>query len=153
MASVNPDFSEMLSAFSAEGVEYLLVGAYALAVHGLPRATGDLDLWVGTAGENPQRVRRALKRFGAPLDQLTLADLKQPDVVFQVGVAPRRIDVMTSIDGVGFAEAWGRRFEAGLDGLTVHVISREDLIRNKKAAGRPQDVADVAWLESHQPRR
>jgi len=150
---VNPDFSEMLSAFSAEGVEFLLVGAYALAVHGLPRATGDLDLWVGTAGENPQRVRRALRRFGAPLDQLTPTDLKQPDVVFQIGVAPRRIDVMTSIDGVGFAEAWDRRFEAKLEGLTVHVISRDDLIRNKKAAGRPQDVADVAWLEGQRPRR
>jgi hypothetical protein len=150
---VNPDFSEMLSAFSAEGVEFLLVGAYALAVHGLPRATGDLDLWVGTAGENPRRVRRALKRFGAALDQLTLKDLTQPDVVFQIGVAPRRIDVMTSIDGVAFAEAWDRRFEAKLEGLTVPVISRDDLIRNKKAAGRPQDVADVVWLESQRSRR
>ena len=150
---MNPDFSEMLSAFSAEGVEFLLVGAYALAVHGLPRATGDLDLWVGTAGKNPQRVRRALRRFGAPLDQLTLKDLTQPDVVFQIGVAPRRIDVMTSIDGVAFAEAWDRRLEAKLEGFTVHVISRADLIRNKKAAGRPQDVADVAWLESRRRRR
>jgi Nucleotidyl transferase AbiEii toxin, Type IV TA system len=150
---VNPDFSEMLSAFSAEGVEFLLVGAYALAVHGLPRATGDLDLWVGTAGENPQRVRRALKRFGAPLEQLSAKNLTQPDVVFQIGVAPRRIDVMTSIDGVAFVEAWDRRFEARVEGLTVPVISRDDLIRNKKAAGRPQDVADVAWLESQRPGR
>ena len=150
---MNPDFSEMLSAFSAEGVEYLLVGAYALAVHGLPRATGDLDLWVGTAGENPKRVRRALERFGAPLDQLTLKDLTQRDVVFQIGVAPRRIDVMTSVDGVEFAQAWRRRLDTRLEGLTVHVISRDDLIRNKKAAGRPQDLADVVWLEGRQEKR
>jgi hypothetical protein len=150
---VNPDFSEMLSAFFAEGVEYLLVGAYALAVHGLPRATGDLDVWVGATGGNPKRVRRALERFGAPLDQLTLKDLKQRDVVFQIGVAPSRIDVMTSVDGVEFAEAWGRRLDTKLEGLTVHVISRDDLIRNKKAAGRPQDLADVAWLESRREKR
>lgn len=150
---MNPDFSEILSAFSAEGVEYLLVGAYAVAVHGLPRATGDLDLWVGTAGENPKRVRRALERFGAPLDQLTLKDLTQRDVVFQIGVAPRRIDVMTSVDGVEFAPAWGRRVDTKLEGLTVHVISRDDLIRNKKAAGRPQDLADIAWLEGRQEKR
>lgn len=147
---MNPDFSEILSAFSAEGAEYLLVGAYALAVHGLPRATGDLDLWVGTVGDNPKRVRRALERFGAPLDQLTLKDLTQRDVVFQIGVAPRRIDVMTSVDGVEFAPAWGRRVDTKLEGLTVHVISRDDLIRNKKAAGRPQDLADIAWLEGRQ---
>ncbi len=150
---MNPDFSEILSAFSAEGVEYLLVGAYAVAVHGLPRATGDLDLWVGTAGENPKRVRRALERFGAPLDQLTLKDLTRPDVVFQIGVAPRRIDVMTSVDGVEFSAAWGSRLDTRLEGLTVHVISRDDLIRNKKAAGRPQDLADVAWLEGRQEKR
>jgi hypothetical protein len=150
---VNPDFSQMLSAFSAEGVEYLLVGAYALAVHGLPRATGGLDVWVGTAEENPKRVRRALERFGASLDQLKLKDLTQRDVVFQIGVAPRRIDVMTSVDGVEFAQAWGRRRDTKLGGLTVHVISRNDLIRNKKAAGRPQDLADVAWLQGRQEKR
>ena len=150
---MNPDFSEMLSAFSAEGVEYLLVGAYALAVHGLPRATGDLDLWVGTAGENPKRVRRALERFGAPLDQLSHKDLTQRDVVFQIGVAPLRIDVMTSVDGVEFAPAWGRRLDTKLEGRTVHVISRDDLIRNKKATRRPQDLADVAWLEGRQDER
>lgn len=150
---MNPDFSEILSAFAAEGVEYLLVGAYAVAVHGLPRATGDLDLWVGTTGDNPKRVRRALERFGAPLDQLTLKDLTRPDVVFQIGVAPRRIDVMTSVDGVAFARAWGRRLDAKLETLTVHVISRDDLIRTKKAAGRAQDLADVAWLEGRQQER
>ena len=150
---MNPDYSEILSAFSAEGVEYLLVGAYAVAVHGLPRATGDLDLWVGTAGENPKRVRRALERFGVPLDQLTLEDLARPDVVFQIGVAPQRIDVMTSVDGVEFAPAWGRRVDTKLDGLTVHVVSRDDLIRNKKAAGRPQDLADIAWLEGRAEKR
>ena len=150
---MNPDFRDILSAFAAAVVEYLLVGAYALAVHGLPRATGDLDLWVNTAGKTPQRVRRALERFGAALDQLTLKDLTQRDVVFQIGVAPRRIDVMTSVDGVDFADAWARRLDTDLEGLTVHVISRDDLVLNKQAAGRPQDLADVAWLQSHTSER
>jgi hypothetical protein len=144
---VNPDFRDMLSAFRAEGVEFLLVGAYALAVHGLPRATGDLDLWIGIAGDNPNRVWRALKRFGAPLDGLTIPDLARADMVVQIGIAPQRVDVLTGIDGVEFPAAWAARLEVELDGLVIPVLSRELLIRNKRAAGRPQDVADVAWLE------
>jgi hypothetical protein len=144
---VNPDFSDILSAFSAEGVEFLVVGAYALAAHGLPRATRALDLWIGTAGENPERVRRALVRFGAPVEELSTEDLRRADLVFQIGVAPQRIDVLTSIDGVDFAVAWSARLDAELGGLRVPVLSREHLIRNKRATGRPQDLADLAWLE------
>jgi len=144
---VNPDFSDILSVFSAEGVEFLVVGAYALAAHGLPRATQDLDLWVGTAGRNPERVRQALIRFGAPLGDLSLADLRRPDLIFQIGVAPQRIDVLTSIDGVEFAQAWPQRLEADLGGVRVPVISRLHLAQNKRASGRPQDLADLAWLE------
>jgi hypothetical protein len=138
----------MLSAFSAEGVEFMIVGAYALAAHGLPRATGDLDLWVGTEGENPARVRRALVRFGAPVEELSEEDLRRPGLVFQIGVAPQRIDILTSIDGVEFREAWPHRLVAELGGLRLPVISREDLIRTKRACGRPQDLADIASLES-----
>ncbi|HET6578376.1 MAG TPA: nucleotidyl transferase AbiEii/AbiGii toxin family protein [Gemmatimonadales bacterium] len=144
---MNPDFSDILFAFSAEDVEFLVVGAYALAAHGLPRATRDLDLWVGTTGGNPERVRRALIRFGAPVEELSPDDLRRPDLVFQIGVAPQRIDVLTSIDGVEFAAAWPGRLEAQLEGMRVPVLSREHLIQNKRAAGRPQDLADVAWLE------
>ncbi len=130
----------------------MVVGAYALAAHGMPRATRDIDLWVGTAGDNPGRVRRALIRFGAPVEDLSVEDLRRPDLIFQIGVAPQRIDILTSIDGVDFAEAWPDRLEAELGGLRVPVLSREDLIRNKRAAARPQDLADLAWLEAERKR-
>jgi len=145
---VNPDFRDMLSALSGEGAEYLLVGAHALAVHGHPRATRDIDIWIGTAGENPARVWRALERFGAPLGDLEPDDLRQPDLVFQVGVPPRRIGLLTSLDGVDFPAAWHARVEVELDGLAVPVISRADLIATKRASGRPQDLADLGVLEA-----
>ncbi len=144
---MNPDFRDMLSALSGEGAEYLLVGAYALAAHGLPRATGDMDLWVRPSPENAARVLRAIDRFGAPRQDLEPADLERPGTVFQIGVIPRRIDLMTSIDGIDFAEAWPRRIVHNLSGLAVPVLAREDLIRNKRAVGRPQDIADAARLE------
>lgn len=144
---MNPDFRDILSAFIAEGVEFLLVGAYALAVHGVPRATGDIDLWVRPTPENAARVRGALAKFGAPVSELTVADLAAPDLIFQVGVAPRRIDVITSISGVEFVQAWANRIEVPIQGLTVPVLGREDFIRNKRASGRPKDAADVALLE------
>jgi hypothetical protein len=146
---VNPDFRDILSAFSAEKAEFLVVGAYALAAHDLPRATGDLDLWVATTGENPERVLKALARFGAPVSDLSVEDLRHPDLVFQVGVTPLRIDILTSIDGVEFADAWPRRVSADLGGMKVPILSRDDLIRNKRAAGRPQDIADLARLEGN----
>lgn len=146
---LNPDFRDMLSAFCDEGVEFLLVGAYALAAHGHPRATGDLDLWIRCSHENAQRVWRALSRFGAPLCDLTIEDITSPGTVIQIGVAPRRIDLLTSIDGVDFEEAWPERKDIAVESLTVPVIGRADLIQNKRALARPQDLADVAWLESH----
>ena len=145
---MNPDFRDMLSAFFAEGVEFIVVGAYALAAHGLPRATGDIDLWVGTTGENPRRVRQALIRFGAPVETLSEDDLRRPELIFQIGIAPQRIDVLTSIDGVDFAEAWTNRLMTGVEGLAVPVLSRKHIIQNKRAAGRPQDLADVERLEA-----
>jgi hypothetical protein len=147
---LNPDFRDMLSALCEERAEFLLVGAYALAAHGLPRATGDMDIWIRRSEENAARVWRALQRFGAPLAGLTRDDLKTPDLVFQIGVAPRRIDILTSIDGVQFDEAWSNRDTIVVEGLTIGVIGRPHLIRNKKAVGRPQDLADVAWLERDQ---
>jgi hypothetical protein len=141
----------MLSALSAEGAEYLLVDAYALAVHGVPRATGDIDLWVRPAPDNARRVLAALRRFGAPVTELTESDLTIAGTVFQVGVAPRRIDLLTSIDGVQFEEAWAEKQVIELEGLRIPVVSRAHLIRNKKATGRPQDIADAARLESSEP--
>jgi hypothetical protein len=148
---LNPDFRDMLSALSAEQAEYLLVGAYAVAVHGLPRATGDLDVWIRSSEDNARRVWRALARFGAPLSGLREADLQTPGVVVQIGVAPRRIDLLTAIDAVTFDDAWPERTEVDIGSLTVPVIGRRHLIVNKKAVGRPQDLADVARLEGEDP--
>lgn len=144
---LNPDFREMLSALTEEDAEFLVIGAYALAVHGLPRATGDLDLWVRRSRENAERVLRALEVFGAPTTDLSLDDLVTPDLVFQIGREPRRIDFLTSIDGVEFEEAWERRVALELDGVPVLVLGREDLIRNKRAVGRARDLADIEALE------
>ena len=113
----------MLSALSDAGVEFVLVGAYALAAHGLPRATGDIDIWIRPSSENAQRVWQALKAFGAPLRRVDAADFTRPDIVFQIGVAPRRIDLLTSISGVGFDEAWAERETIDVEGLRIHVLS------------------------------
>lgn len=145
---LNPDFRDILSAFCEERVEFLLVGAYALAVHGIPRATGDIDLWIRPSGENAAKVLRALAIFGAPLSDIDEGDLKTGDAVVQIGVAPRRVDILTTLDAVEFDDAWRDRAEVEVEGLTIPVLGRRDLIRNKKAVGRPQDLADVARLET-----
>lgn len=144
---MNPDFRDMLIALSDAGAEYLLVGAYALAAHGHPRATGDIDLWVGTDRENARRVWAALVEFGAPLQGIQEDDFATPDLVYQIGLPPHRIDLLTEIEGVRFAEAWEARTETLLEGLTIPVISRRHLLDNKRATGRKQDEVDVARLE------
>jgi hypothetical protein len=144
---VNPDFKDLLVEFNAQAVEYLVVGAHALAAHGHVRATKDLDVWVRPDRENAKRVLRALAAFGAPLHDLSGRDLEQPGVIFQIGVAPVRIDVITAIDGVEFSEAWRDRFETRFAGERVSVLSRHHLIVNKRATGRLQDLADVERLE------
>lgn len=149
MAPVSPDFKDLLSAFSAHGVEYLVVGAHALAAHGHVRATGDLDVWVRSEGANAGRVIEALRAFGAPVQDLTPADLTQPGTVFQIGVAPIRIEVLTAIDGVAFEEAWADRLIARFTDLSVPVLSATHLLRNKRLVGRAQDLADAEWLEKN----
>lgn len=119
---LNLDYRDILSAFNAERVEYLLVGAYALAAHGAPRATRDIDLWIRPAPENAQRVWQALARFGAPLERIHESDLATPGMVIQIGNEPRRIDVITAIDGVSFEEAWPAHIEVVVDGLPIPVI-------------------------------
>jgi hypothetical protein len=114
----------------------------------LPRATGDLDLWVRCDAENAKRVWRALAKFGAPLSEISESEFSNQGLVFQIGVEPSRIDILTSIDDVEFDDASKDRLEIEVEGIAVHVISREDLITNKKAVGRPQDLADVARLQS-----
>jgi len=143
---MNRDFVEMLSALSAAGADYLVVGAHAVAAHGSPRATGDLDIWVRPTPDNAPRVMRALKEFGTPLFDLTTDDLTQEGVVFQMGVEPNRIDLLTSVSGVAFETAWDRKIEIEVEGRTIACIGRDDLIANKSAVGREQDIADIAAL-------
>ena len=144
---LNSDFRDILSAFSEERVEFMLVGAYAVAAHGLPRATGDIDLWIKCSEENADRVWSALRRFGAPMSNLSKNDLFAPGTVVQLGVTPRRIDVLTTITGVDYAEAESQRELINLEGIAIPVIGLAHLIRNKRAVGRPQDQADIARLE------
>lgn len=140
------DFKELLSEFNAHSVEFLIVGAHALAVHGIVRATKDLDVWVRPGAENARKVLHALQSFGAPLYDLTLADLSAPGLIFQIGVEPVRIDILTAVDGLEFEESWLARSQASFEGEPVNVLSREDLIRNKRASGRPRDLADLGQL-------
>jgi len=121
---VNRDFRDLLAEFNAQGVEYLVVGAHALAAHGHVRATKDLDVWVRPDGENAKRVLKALKEYGTPLHDLTETDLVKQGTVFQIGVPPLRIDVITSIDGVSFDEAWPARLQTKFADQPAAVLSR-----------------------------
>jgi hypothetical protein len=144
---VNPDFVALLRELSTAEARFLVVGAYAVTLHARPRATGDLDLWIEATPANAARVFRALRTFGAPLKDLREADLAQPDVVYQVGVPPRRIDLLTTLTGLSFTEAWAGRVAGRFGELEVPFIGREALIRNKRALGRPRDLADLELLE------
>jgi hypothetical protein len=146
---LRPDFKAVLSELSAVQAEFLVVGAFAMSAHQFPRATGDLDLFVGPTPENARRVWSALANFGAPLDDygITLEELARPGLVFWMGVEPNRIDVMTAIDGVSFDEAWQTRVYREMDGMTVPVLSLENLLKNKRSTGRAKDQFDVAWIE------
>jgi hypothetical protein len=143
---MNQDFLDLLRAFIDRKVRFLIVGAYALAVHGRPRATGDLDVWVDPTPDNAARVVEALEQFGAPLGQVTADDFSRPGIVFQMGLPPVRIDVLTELTGLTFDNAWPGRTSAGFGPLTVDVLGREDFIKNKRATGRARDLGDIEVL-------
>jgi len=143
----NPDFKDLFRIFSEEQVDFLVVGAHAVAFHAEPRYTKDLDVLVRPSPENAERVWRALARFGAPLKDVTLADLTKPDMVYQIGVEPNRIDILMGIGGVDFDEAWEGRESSTYDGVPISVIGKPALIKAKKATDRPQDRLDVDRLE------
>ena len=149
---MSPDFKDLLLAFNAHNVEYLIVGAHALAAHGHVRATKDLDLWVRPEKANAENVLRALLDFGAPLTDLSVDDLSRKETIFQIGLPPLRIDIITNIDGVEFEEAWPDRLETLFGGVPALVISRHHLIANKKTAARLQDLADVEQLDAARDR-
>lgn len=143
---LNKNFADILSAFSEVGVEYLLVGAYAMAAHGYPRATGDIDIWVRPSEANAQRVWLALEKFGAPLSKVRVSDFCTPDAVYQMGVPPQRVDILTSISGVDFDQAWPERLVVQIDDLSINVIGIHQLRANKLATGRAKDQLDATLL-------
>ncbi len=154
LEGLNEDFRDLLLLLADAGAEFLIVGAYALAFHGAPRASGDIDLFVRPSSINAQRVFDVLVRFGAPLQSagVAAADFAQPGAVYQIGLPPRRIDLLTEISGVTFDEAWASRITAELEGRPVSFLGREALVKNKEAAGRAKDLADLARLRKARPR-
>ncbi len=144
---LSEDYSDMLRALSDEKVEYILIGAHALAAHGVPRATGDIDFWVSPTPENALAVYRALARYGAPVEQITPQDFETEGIIYQIGVPPYRIDIVTAATGLDFASCYASALQTVYAGFDVRVPCLEDLISNKKATGRPKDFVDVEVLE------
>ena len=143
---LNSDFKEFAELLNANGVDYLVVGGYALAAHGHPRYTGDIDFWVRPDSDNITRLLGALQAFGFGSLGLSASDFK-PDTVVQLGHPPRRIDLLTTIDGVDFDKCFARREQVLLDALTLNVIGLEDFKTNKRASGRLKDLADLEQLD------
>ena len=146
-AVFNKDYRDMIECLQREGVEFMLVGGYAVALHGWPRMTFDIAFWLLANSENAAAVMRALKSFGAPLMDLKEEDFHRPGMVFQIGTAPQRIDILSAVSGLSYADAQARAVAMTVDGLTLKVISLDDLIVNKRASGRPKDIADAMTLE------
>ena len=145
---MNPDFVEFLSALLTANARFLVVGAHALAAHGVPRATGDIDIWIDRQPQNVDRVWHALGEFGAPLDALgiTPEDLQQPNSVVQIGLPPRRIDILTDVSGIEFEAAWDGRLMHVVDSMNLPFLGRAGFIQNKRASGRLKDLADIEAL-------
>jgi hypothetical protein len=137
----------MLQTLLDNEVKFLIVGAYALAVYGYPRATGDFDIWVEPSTENAKRIFSALTAFGAPLSDLTKETFTEKGIIFQIGVVPCRIDLITHIDGVNFTDAYTSREKVNIEDLVLPFISKENLIKNKKSTGREKDLVDIKYLE------
>lgn len=143
---VAPDFKELLALFNAHRVEYIIVGAYALACHGAPRFTGDLDVYVRPTVDNAHQILAALDAFGFGSLGLTVADILKPDMVIQLGVPPVRIDLLTSLSGLTWEEAWAGKVAGVYGNVPVWYLGRNEYIRNKRACGRKKDLADLEAL-------
>jgi hypothetical protein len=144
---LNRDFSEFIASCAAHDVRFMIVGGYAVAAHGYPRFTKDLDVWVWVDEGNADRLISTLEDFGFGSLGLTPADFLEEGIVVQLGDPPQRIDILTQVDGVDFTPCWDRHVDIQVSGQRVPFISAGDLLANKKASGRPQDLADVAALE------
>ena len=144
--ALQKDLKEFIELLNALDVHYLVVGAFAVAYHGYPRYTGDIDLFIEGTAENAERILSAVNQFGFGESGLTAQDFTVKDQIVQLGVEPNRIDLMTFLSGIDFAEAWSSRQQGEIDGLPVQFISKEMLKRNKAASGRLQDLADLEYL-------
>lgn len=144
----NRDFRDLLRCLNEADARYLIVGAYAVIYHTEPRYTKDMDIWTDPARDNAAKVWDALVRFGAPLADLTPADLSDPDVVFQIGIEPNRVDILPAVEGLTFQEAWERRAIGTYEDQEIFVLDYESTLRSKKASGREQDLLDARRLEA-----
>jgi hypothetical protein len=151
MMHLDPDFSEFVACLRAHDVRFMVVGGYAVAAHGHPRYTGDLDIWVQPSPDNADRLLAALITFGFGSVGLTVDDFTRPNHVIQLGYPPLRIDLLTSADGVDFEACYADRLEIPIDGVAISFIGLDGLRRNKAASARPQDVADLAALDENRP--
>ncbi len=146
---LNEDYKEILQILLESEVKFLIVGAYALGVHGYPRATGDIDIWVEASSRNSKKIYSALLKFGSPMDDITEKTFEENEIVFQIGVAPRRIDIITHIDGINFIDAYRRKKLVEIDDLRIPFISKADLIKNKESTGREKDLLDARYLRQN----
>jgi len=144
---INSDLIDLLRLLNENQVKYLIVGAYAVIYYAEPRYTKDLDIWVEPSKKNAQKLWKALAEFGAPLENVTIADFQNPEIVFQIGVEPNRIDILMGIEGLTFKTAWKRRLKIQFDSVKVSILSIDDLITSKKMAGRLQDKLDLKYLK------
>ncbi|MBL0171106.1 MAG: hypothetical protein IPP90_10295 [Gemmatimonadaceae bacterium] len=147
MERLHKDLRELLALFSSNHVEYIVVGGHAVAFHGHPRFTEDLDCYVRPTEENGSRIVRALREFGFASDGLSAADFAADDRMIQLGRAPNRVDLLTRLYAVSFDDAWSTKVGGTIDGVPVWFIDRASLLRNKRATGRPQDLADADFIE------
>lgn len=147
MERLHSDLKELLGLFASNGVDYLVVGVHAVAFHGYPRFTEDLDCYVRPSAENGARLAQALREFGFGSLGIEAADFEASDRMIQLGRAPTRVDLLTNLYAVTFDDAWSRKANGTIDGVAVWFIDRESLLRNKRATGRPQDLADVDFIE------
>ena len=144
---MNADYIDMLKCLNKAGVDYILVGGWAVNIYGYIRATVDLDIWILADADNAKKVYAAVAEFGAPVSEMKPEEFAQYGMIFQIGVAPCRVDIISKISGVSYADAVNRAVPKTIDGVPVRIISLDDLIANKKASGRTKDIADVEVLE------
>lgn len=143
---LNEDYKEILQLLLKNKVKFLVVGAYAMGAYGYPRATGDLDIWVEPSLENSHKVYRSLLEFGAPLKDISEKTFTEGGIIFQIGIAPRRIDVITKISGVSFQEAYSEKEIIKIENLKIPFLSKKNLVKNKESTGREKDKLDAKYL-------